>query len=204
MNDLFIKPLFLLKNIFISDQVSHLLPIATDCQQSFHETFFPGIFYRKQNWRNSCLRTFWKNSPKNHLVRGLRKLIWTWLIICCNCSYPLQVLFDPFFTLLSVLGRFQHWILYVLQFRNIVSCQKIYDIENIECRFIKEWLSVVGKITLNLSKGTSGTQIIFVVTGLITTVYSFIFWPTCTCKYVKEAPLLGLANHKYMLVYRLY
>ena len=180
MNNLFIKPLFLLKNIFISDQVSHLVPMATDCQQSCHETFFPGIFYRKQNWRNSCLRTFWKNSPKNHLVRGLRKLIWTWLIICCNCSYPLQVLFDPFFTLLSVLGRFQHWILYVLQFRNIVSCQKIYDIENIECRFIKEWLSVVGKITLNLSKGTSGTQIIFVVTGLITTVYYFIFWSTCT------------------------
>ena len=172
--------------------------MATDCQQSFRETFFLGMVYRKQNWRNSCLRTFWKKkSPKNHLVRGLRKLIWTWLIICCNCSYPLQVLFDPFFTLLSVLGRFQHWILYLLQFRNIVSCQKIYDIQNIECRFVKEWLSVVGK-TLNISKGlTSGTQILFVITGLISTVYYFIFWPTCTCtcKYVMEASLLGLANH---------
>ena len=49
VNNLFIRPLFLLKNVFILDQLSHLVPMATDCQKSFRKTVFPGMVYRKQN-----------------------------------------------------------------------------------------------------------------------------------------------------------
>ena len=51
VNKLFIRPLFLLKNVFILDQLSHLVPMATDCQQSFCKTVFAGMVYRKQNLR---------------------------------------------------------------------------------------------------------------------------------------------------------
>ena len=69
---------------------------------------FP-IFFRRKVLQNTakdnviCDKAIAKSYFMGVLLSGNKLLVLH--IICFNHSYPLQVLFDPLFTLLSVLGR---------------------------------------------------------------------------------------------------
>ena len=75
MNNLFIKPLFLLKNIFISDQVSHLLPIATDCMSTkFSRNFFSRYFLQKAELAKLVLKNILKKFAKKSFGSRFKKI----------------------------------------------------------------------------------------------------------------------------------
>ena len=74
MNNLFIKLLFLLKNVFISDEVSHLVPTATGLSSKFSRTFFSRYFLQKAELAKLVLKNILKKFAKKSFGWRFKKI----------------------------------------------------------------------------------------------------------------------------------